>query len=185
MTETNSSQQSNMPPLFTALGGWLFLGQRFDRRFLTGLAIAVGGAVVLGLGDWLQPKEELFGTAALIGDGAALLSSVFYACSFLLVEKLRQHLTTSDILVWRCALGLAIATPIVSVIDNTLFPISPIGCLAVIGLAVISEVMGHGLIVYSLKGRSQQYRKRLPMKSVIKQCHYDGHYMEADREKLR
>ncbi len=150
-TVANGAMLANMPPLFTALGGWLFLGQRFDRRFLIGLIIAVWGAVVLGLGDWLQPKEELFGTTALIGDGAALLSSVFYAGSFLLVEKLRQRLNTSDILVWRCALGLAIAAPLVWFMDENLFPISLMGWLAVIGLAVISEVMGHGLIVYSLK----------------------------------
>ena len=142
---------SNMPPIFTALGGWLFLGQRFDRRFLTGLAIAVGGATVLALGDWLQPEEQLFGTMAIVGDGVALLSSVFYAGSFLLVEKLRQRLSTSAILVWRCAIGLAIAAPLVWVVDDSMFPISTTGWLAVFGLAVISEVMGHGLIVYSLK----------------------------------
>lgn len=150
-TAANGTMLSNMPPLFTALGGWLFLGQRFDRRFLIGLAIAVGGAVTIGLGDWLQPKEELFGTSAIIGDGAALLSSVFYAGSFLLVEKLRQRLNTSDILVWRCAIGLAIATPLVWAIDDSIFPISAIGWLAVFGLAVFSEVIGHGLVVYSLK----------------------------------
>lgn len=150
-TAANGTMLANMPPVFTALGGWLFLGQKFDRRFLTGLAIAIFGAIVLTLGDWLQPKEELFGVTALIGDAAALLSSVFYAGSFLLVEKLRQSLSTSDILVWRCAIGLAITTPLVWVIDDSLFPISTMGWIAVFGLAVGSEVIGHGLIVYSLK----------------------------------
>lgn len=150
-TVANGTMLSNMPPVFTALGGWLFLRQRFDRRFLTGLAIAIIGATTLSLGDLLQPKEELFGTTAIIGDAAALLSSVFYAGSFLLVEKLRQRLTTSDILVWRCLIGLAIAAPLVWIIDDTIFPISPMGWLAVIGLAVLSEVVGHGLVVYSLK----------------------------------
>lgn len=150
-TAANGVVLSNMPPIFTALGGWLFLGQRFDRRFLTGLVIAVGGATVLALGDWLQPQEQLFGKTAIVGDGVALLSSVFYAGSFLLVEKLRQRLSTSAILVWRCAIGLAIAAPLVWAVDDSMFPISTTGWLAVFGLAVISEVMGHGLVVYSLK----------------------------------
>ena len=150
-TAANGVVLSNMPPIFTALGGWLFLGQRFDRRFLTGLAIAVGGASVLALGDWLQPQEELFGETAIVGDAVALLSSVFYAGSFLLVEKLRERLSTSNILVWRCAIGLAIAGPLVWAVDDSIFPISATGWLAVFGLAVISEVMGHGLVVYSLK----------------------------------
>jgi drug/metabolite transporter (DMT)-like permease len=156
-TAANGAMLANMPPLFTALGGWLFLGQRFDRRFLSGLAIAVIGSVTLVIGDWIQPKEALFGTGALLGDGAALLSSVFYAASFLLVEKLRQRLSTSDILVWRCALGLVIATPLVWAIDNTIFPISAMGWIAVLGLALVSEVMGHGLIVYSLKHFSSAF----------------------------
>ena len=150
-TAANGTMLANMPPLFTALGGWLFLGQRFDRRFLTGLGIAVGGAIALTLGDWLQPKEELFGATALIGDTAAFLSSVFYAGSFLLMEKLRQRLTTSDILAWRCTIGLMIVAPFVWAIDDSMFPVSSIGWTAVIGLAVFSEVIGHGLIVYSLK----------------------------------
>lgn len=156
-TAANGAMLANMPPLFTALGGWLFLGQRFDRRFLSGLAIAVIGAITLAIGDWIQPKEALFGTSALLGDGAALLSSVFYAASFLLVEKLRQHLSTSKILVWRCAIGLLLATPIVWAIDSTIFPISTMGWIAVIGLALISEVTGHGLIVYSLKHFSSTF----------------------------
>ena len=156
-TAANGAMLANMPPLFTALGGWLFLGQRFDRRFLSGLAIAVIGAITLAIGDWIQPKEALFGTSALLGDGAALLSSVFYAASFLLVEKLRQHLSTSKILVWRCAIGLLLATPIVWAIDSTIFPISTMGWIAVIGLALISEVTGHGLIVYSIKHFSSTF----------------------------
>ncbi len=150
-TVANGTMLSNMPPIFTALGGWLFLRQRYDQRFLTGLGIALFGAITLSLGDWLQPKNSLFGTTAIIGDGAALLSSFFYAGSFLLVEKLRQSLTTSDILVWRCTIGLAVAAPLVWTIDDSIFPLSITGWIAVIGLAVFSEVIGHGLVVYSLK----------------------------------
>ena len=143
-TAANGTMLANMPPLFTALGGWLFLGQRFDRRFLTGLGIAMLGAVVLGLGDWLYPDETLFGTMTVIGDAAALLSSAFYAVGYLIIEKLRQHLSTSDILVWRCVCGLVMVTPLVLLVDDVIFPISTTGWLAILGLAFISEVIGHG-----------------------------------------
>lgn len=156
-TAANGTMLANMPPLFTALGGWLFLGQRFDCRFLTGLGIAMIGAVVLALGDWLYPDETIFGTMAIVGDIAALLSSAFYAAGFLLVEKLRQHLSTPDILVWRCVLGLVMITPLVLLMDEVIFPISVNGWLAILGLAFISEVIGHGSVVYALKHFSSAF----------------------------
>ncbi|MBD1211301.1 MAG: DMT family transporter [Dolichospermum sp.] len=156
-TAANGTMLANMPPLFTALGGWLFLGQRFDRRFLTGLAIAMLGAVVLGLGDWLYPDESLFGTMTVVGDSAALLSSAFYAVGYLIIEKLRQHLSTSDILVWRCVCGLVMVTPLVLLVDDVIFPISTTGWLAILGLAFVSEVIGHGSVVYVLKHFSSAF----------------------------
>lgn len=150
-TAANGTMLANMPPLFTALGGWLFLGQRFDRRFLTGIAVAMVGAVVLAMGDWLYPEAELFGTMAIIGDIAALMSSAFYAAGYLVIEKLRQYLSTAEILVWRCVLGLIMIAPFVLVIDKTLFPTSVLGWLAILGLSFVSEVIGHGSVVYVLK----------------------------------
>ncbi len=41
--------------------------------------------------------------------------------------------------------------PVVLIFDNQIFPISAMGWFAVIGLALICEAIGHGLVVYSLK----------------------------------
>lgn len=156
-TAANGTMLANMPPLFTALGGWLFLGQRFDRRFLSGVGIAMMGAVVLAMGDWLYPQEELFGTMGIIGDLAALMSSAFYAAGYLVIEKLRQYLSTTDILVWRCVLGLAMVAPFVLWFDDVLFPVSLVGWFAIFGLSFISEVIGHGSVVYVLKHFSSAF----------------------------
>ena len=156
-TAVNGMMLSNLTPIFTFLGAWLFLGQRFDLRFLTGLAIAVGGAIVLTLGDWLHPEEQLFGTMAIVGDGAALLSSMFYAVVILLIEKLRQSLSTINFLVWRSAVGLALVAPLVWVLDDSILPLSATGWLAIIGLALVCGVMGHSLIVYSYKHFSSAF----------------------------
>ncbi len=42
---------NNLTPLFTSLGSWLLLGKRFDKQFLIGMAIALVGAIALGLED--------------------------------------------------------------------------------------------------------------------------------------
>ncbi|MEM9272235.1 MAG: DMT family transporter [Cyanobacteria bacterium P01_F01_bin.143] len=148
-TAVNGMMLSNMTPIFTFLGALIFLGQRFDRRFLMGLAIAVMGAIVLTLGDWLHPEEQLFGAMAIIGDGAALLSSLFYAIVILLIEKVRQRLSTSNFLLWRSAIGVVLMAPVVWVLDDAIVPLSLTGWLSIIGLALICGVIGHSLIVYS------------------------------------
>ena len=93
----------------------------------------------------------------VVGDAAALLSSAFYAVGYLIIEKLRQHLSTSDILVWRCVCGLVMVTPLVLLVDDVIFPISTTGWLAILGLSFISEVIGHGSVVYVLKHFSSAF----------------------------
>lgn len=147
----NGTLLSNITPIFTTLGGWLFLGQYFDRRFLAGLGLAVIGAITLGWDDFLLSTE------GLIGDIAALMSSMFYAASFLIIEQLRNQFSSSSILVWRCLLGTTFVLPIVLLSQDQIFPISPLGWFAVVGLALICEVTGHGLVVYSLKHFSSSF----------------------------
>jgi drug/metabolite transporter (DMT)-like permease len=147
----NATVLSNMPPLFTTLGAWLIFGQRFNRRFLVGMVIAVAGALTLGLGDLGTFNDRSINANAFIGDAVALLSSVFYAASFLMVERLRTKLTVESILLWRCLLGTIFMLPIVLTLEDQVFPVSLMGWAAVLGLAAISEALGHGLVVYSLK----------------------------------
>lgn len=147
----NATVLSNMPPLFTTLGAWLLFGQRFNRKFWVGMVVAVVGAFTLGLEDLGAFSNNLFSTSAFVGDAAALLSSVFYAASFLIVERLRTKLTVENILVWRCFLGTVFMLPVVLMLEDQILPISLVGWASVLGLAAISEALGHGLVVYSLK----------------------------------
>ncbi len=47
----NSTLLNNMMPIFTTLGGWLIFRQQFSLRFLTGMAVAVIGAIAIGIED--------------------------------------------------------------------------------------------------------------------------------------
>ena len=156
-TAVNGLMLSNMTPIFTFFGAWLFLRQRFDLRFTMGLAIAVAGAIALTLEDWLHPEEQIFGTMAIVGDGAALLCSIFYAAVILLIEKLRQRLSTINFLVWRSALGLVVVAPLVWVMGDAIFPSSTTGWLAILGLGLVCGVIAHSLIIYSYKHFSSPF----------------------------
>jgi drug/metabolite transporter (DMT)-like permease len=150
-TVAKSMLLNNLTPLFTSLGAFLFWGQRFDRRFLLGMAIALSGALYLGFED-LTGQEGL-----LVGDIYATLSAVFLGIYFLLVEQLRSRFSATTILLWRCAVGSSLLLPLVLLQGKQLFPTTPTACLAVLGLGIVSEGMGQRLLADSMAELSSSF----------------------------
>ena len=140
----NSTLLNNMMPIFTTLFGWLILRQRFSGRFLIGMAVAVIGAVAIGIED-LQVADS-----GLLGDTAALVAAMFSAISILSLEQLRVQFSTSVIMQWTSLAGGIFLLPLVFLAGEQLLPISSTGWLAVIGLGLISQAVGQGLLTYSL-----------------------------------
>ena len=147
LTQTNVANSTvlrNLTPLFTTLGGWLLLGWRFDNRFLVGLAVALSGAIAMGMDDLQTAGDNL------AGDIAALLSAMFYAGNLLIAEHLRTKFPATTILMWRCFIGSILVLPLVLLAGDRVFPYSWQGWLVVIGLAVICQAFGQGLLIHSL-----------------------------------
>jgi drug/metabolite transporter (DMT)-like permease len=144
-TVANSTVLRNLTPLFTSIGGWLFLNFKFERQFILGMIVALLGAIAIGWDD-LQ-----IGTESLWGDGIALLSAFLYAIYLLAVEHLRNSLNTTTILLWRCTLGTCLIFPVILFTEEALFPHSKQGWLIVVLLAIVCQVIGQGLLVYCLK----------------------------------
>jgi drug/metabolite transporter (DMT)-like permease len=147
LTQTNVANSTvlrNLTPLFTTLGGWLLLGRRFDNRFLVGMAIALVGAIAIGIDDFQASGEHL------AGDITALLSAMFYAGNLLIAEHLRTKFPATTILMWRCFIGSILILPLVLLAGDRVFPYSWQGWLAVIALAVVCQAFGQGLLIHSL-----------------------------------
>ena len=140
----NSTLLNNMMPIFTTLGGWAIFRQRFSKRFLIGMAIAILGALAVGVED-LQAAES-----HLTGDGAALTAAIFSAVSILSLEQLRVNFATSTIMQWTSLAGALFLLPLVWLAGEPLLPLSNTGWLAVIGLGLISQAVGQGLLTFSL-----------------------------------
>lgn len=147
----NSTVLRNLTPLFTSLGAWLFLRQRFDRRFLCGMIIAIVGAIAIGITDFQLAWHNL------TGDLFALLSALCYGINLLLVENLRDRLGATRILLWRCGFGSCLLLPFVLLTEDQLFPQSLAVWGAAIGLAVLCQCFGQGLVVHSLKAFSSGF----------------------------
>ena len=67
------------------------------------------------------------------------------------VEKLRNKFASTTIIPWCCALGTLLSLPILFFSEDRLFPYSVKGWVFVISLAIVGQVLGQGLLAYSLK----------------------------------
>lgn len=150
-TVAKSMLLNNLTPIFTSLGSWLFLGKRFDHRFLIGMAIALTGAMALGF-------EDLHGGGGLlIGDIYAVLSAVFLGIYFLMVEQLRNSFDATKILLWRCGVGSALLVPLVLFTEGQFFPTTKIAIFAVLALGILCEGFGQRLIAVCMDTLSSSF----------------------------
>lgn len=148
LTQTNVANANllhNLTPVFATLGGWLLLGHNFDRRFIIGMFLTIGGAITIGIQDLQIATEQL------VGDALALFSAVFYAANFLVMEKLRDKFSAASILFWSCLIRTMLIFPIVLLTEDKIFPSSIEGWIPVFCLALLCQVIGTGLLAYSLK----------------------------------
>ncbi|MEO1377833.1 MAG: DMT family transporter [Cyanobacteria bacterium J06635_10] len=140
----NSEVLHSVTPLFTTLVGWSLFGQKFDRLFLIGMAIALTGSIVLAANDFSITIDKLE------GDGLALLSALSWAVNLLVLEKLRTELSIITITTWNCLLGTLFFLPILLLAGDELFPHSWGGWLTVMILGM-TVILTQTLITYSLK----------------------------------
>lgn len=147
VTQTSIANTSLLHGLtlpFTVLIGWLFLAHRFDKKFLIAMTFAILGMMIIGINDLQYSIDKLQ------GDLVALVSALFTALYLLSVEKLRNHLSATTILMWSCMIGTVLTLPIILSIQDQFFPSSGEVWLAAIGLGLTLAV-GQGLVAYSLK----------------------------------
>jgi len=138
----------NLAPLFTSLGAWWFLGQTFNFKFVVGMIIALVGVGAIG---W---EEMQISTIRLNADFAALLSAVFLSAYLLIIEHLRSQLSAATIQLWICGVGAAVSLPLMGLMHEQLLPDSLNTGLAIVALALICQVLGHGLLTFSLDSLS-------------------------------
>lgn len=127
-------------PIWAALFGRVFLGDRVAPRELLGIAIAAAGCAVLAGGDWRA------GGDALIGDALALVGAASAAGYLVVGRRLREavpllpYLGTVNAI---AAVSLAIAATATGV---NLVALDGHAYLACAGAAVVASFVGHSLL---------------------------------------
>ncbi len=140
----NSTLLANFAPIFVTLVSWLVFKERFSRTFVLGLALSVGGAIVL-MGQSLQLSPE-----HLFGDALGMLTALFYGGYILSVGRLRAEFSTATIMTWSGVVTGVALLPVAMLSGESLVAGSAYGWGVLLGLALFSHAGGQSLIAYAL-----------------------------------
>lgn len=138
----NSILFLNAQPIYVVLGAWLLFGERTSRAFLPGFAVALGGVVML---VWHN-----LGTGRLLGDGLGILAGICYAGYILAASRLRARHSSAVVNAWTCLVATPLLLGAALLAGNAVEPADVEGWLLMIGLGVICQACGQGLIVWGL-----------------------------------
>jgi drug/metabolite transporter (DMT)-like permease len=140
----NASLLANLAPIFVTLASWLLFGSLVSRKFLAGLALAVGGVFILNSGAGSGPG------APSGGDALAILASVFYAGYVLSLSRLRGRYSTLTTMLWSSAAAALCMLPVALVWEPNFWPATASAWVVVLALGWICHAGGQGLIIYAL-----------------------------------
>ncbi len=140
----NATLLANLAPIFVALAAWILFHRTPSSRFLAGLATALTGMAVLIEGDFRLGGNQV------LGDALGVVSAMFYAGYQLVVTRLRASASTASIMAWSGVITAAALLPIALVSGERFLPLTDGGWGKLIGLALVSQVVGQSLIAYAM-----------------------------------
>ncbi|WP_315707631.1 DMT family transporter [Brenneria uluponensis] len=144
----NTSILMNLSPVFVALLSFLFLNEKIGTYKLLALALSILGACLLVFDG---SAGVAFSRQSVTGDLLALNSAFFYAIYLLLVKSLRDYFTSHHIIIWNSFTCALLLLPVALATSAQILPDTQKGWLVIVLLALISQLLGHGLMAYALK----------------------------------
>jgi drug/metabolite transporter (DMT)-like permease len=140
----NSTLLANLAPIFVTLAGWLIWRQAFTRTFLVGMVVAIAGMFVL-----VGPNFAVGGTR-LLGDALGALTGAFYAGYMLSIKIARDAgASTAKLMAWSTTITALVLLPLALLAPQPFLPASASGWWVVVGLAIVSQILGQGIIAYA------------------------------------
>lgn len=135
----------NTAPLWVALVGFLFFGERFGLRFILGMAAAFGGVWLL-LAGGEKPLDIHDSLAFVLG----MIGAITYAGYLRGGKMARAHLSTAEVMLWGSLTASLILLPVGLLTEDKILPQSLTGWGAVLGLALVSQTIGQSLINWAV-----------------------------------
>jgi len=144
-TAATASFLGNNAPVFVGLGAWWFFGRRPPVAFWAGLALALSGGGIM-----ILAHVRSRGQGDPIGDGLALVASIFFAGYLLAAEHLRSDMDTLTFNTLAIAGSVVVLLVVCVAIGAPLSGYSTRTWLALAGLGLVSQLGAYYALVYAL-----------------------------------
>lgn len=143
----NAALLMNLSPVFVGMLAYLAWGERLSIAQICSLALAILGSVlIIATGPASAPHPRSW-----IGDGLALLSAAFYALYLVMTKWIRTRLGAEVITFWNSMISALLLLPLVLLTSNPVLPATASGYATILALAVVAQLLGHGLMAYALR----------------------------------
>jgi drug/metabolite transporter (DMT)-like permease len=132
-------------PIFVAIASYLLFKEKLTVKIVLGIAISIGGSVLIGYGNWS------IGTSPFLGAGLALAGALAIAGYLLTGRRLRRTtgLLSYTFVTYSSAAVLLLITALAS--GYSLSGYSGNTYLMFVLLALIPQILGHSSLNWSLK----------------------------------
>jgi len=143
-TVANATFLATTSPIWVALGAWCVSSETIGTRFLGGLALCIaGGSALIGESYGFLPQR-------LAGDLFGMITAIFFGGYILAIRHNRARFAAARLALLSTAISALCLFVIAVAFEPTLLPRSVGGFAAVMGLALISQVGGQGLLTVAL-----------------------------------
>lgn len=143
-TVANATLLANLASVFTVVAGYFLFKERFSKLFLAGLTMALlGAATLVGQNAAISPDY-------LFGDFLGLMTSFALTGYVICAAKARQSVPTNTLMVGSALVTSVLLLPIALAAEGNFTPPTVEGWFPLLGLALVTHVMGQGLIIYGL-----------------------------------
>jgi drug/metabolite transporter (DMT)-like permease len=145
-TVATATLLGNTTPIWVALAGFLFLGERFRPLFLVGLALAMFG--IWGLIAGADKPVDLNDAYVL---GLGLFTGIAYALYFRFGSAARRRgFSTAQVMFWSSLAATVILLPVALATEDAVVPQNFYAWGVVCCLAFLSQVLGQSSINWAM-----------------------------------
>lgn len=143
-TVANANLLANFTPFTVIPVSYFVFKEKIPKHFLGGAILTFLGVFILMIGK-VHPNMSTF-----LGDIMALSTSVFYAAFILTVYRLRDRIDSMVIMFVSAFGSVFVLLIVINFTEGIYFPSSATEILPLLGLALMSQIMGQGLLAYCL-----------------------------------